>query len=176
MSLIAGQELYEIIEKGYLTANPDNVNAASIDITLGNTILMEDLLGDVPYVDLAAKETLAFEEVLISDDGYVLYPGHFILGESVEMFNLPEDISCQFVLKSSMARNGLEHLMAGWADAGFNGSVLTYEFKNLTQFHPLLLRKGMKVGQMKFYRHAPAGDNSYANIGSYNNRTKPVAK
>ena len=44
------------------------------------------------------------------DDPFMLQSGEFCLAETLELFNLPDDISCQFVLKSSRARSGLNHV------------------------------------------------------------------
>ena len=47
------------------------------------------------------------------EDPYYLAPSEFVLAETVETFNLPDDISAQFVLKSSRAREGLNHSVGG---------------------------------------------------------------
>lgn len=89
---------------------------------------------------------------------------------SAEVFNLPEDISAEYKLKSSMARIGLEHMNAGWCDAGWHGSVLTLEFKNMLQYHAILIRPGDAIGQMIFFYHEPVPKSaSYATRGRYNN-------
>jgi dCTP deaminase len=63
----------------------------------------------------------------------------------------------------------LNHLTAGWADAGWNGSVLTLELKNVTNYHEIELRRGDRIGQVIFFEHesVPA-DRSYAARGRYN--------
>lgn len=167
MSLLGSKELHAVIDNGFLNALHDNVNAASIDIRIGDTILVEASASGV--VDIDKKENLNWVEVQIPDDGYVVKPGEFFLAHSVEEFNLPDNLSGQFILRSSMARCGMNHLMAGWADAGFNKSKLTFEFHNVTKHHSLRIRKGMRVGQMIFSEHSPAGDDSYAVKGRYNN-------
>lgn len=167
MSLLGSKELHNVIDQGFLDAKHEFVNAASIDIRIGDTILVEVAASGV--VDIDKKENLNWKEVVIPDDGYVVKPGEFFLAHSVEEFNLPDNISGQFILRSSMARCGMNHLMAGWADAGFNKSKLTFEFHNVTNHHSLRIRKGMRVGQMIFSEHSPAGDDSYAVKGRYNN-------
>ena len=100
---------------------------------------------------------------------FVLYPGEFILAHSHEVFNLPNHISAQYALKSSMARIGLEHLNAGWCDAGWNGSSLTLELKNITRYHEIVLEYLDKIGQLIFFRHKAVKDeHSYASKGRYN--------
>jgi dCTP deaminase len=72
------------------------------------------------------------------------------------------------MLKSSRAREGLEHLMAGYCDPGWHGSVLTLELHNSRQLWPQLLWPGMKIGQMVFHRMSDLPLRSYAQTGRYN--------
>ena len=82
---------------------------------------------------------------------------------------MPMDISAEYKLKSSMARIGLEHLNAGWCDAGWHGSVLTLELVNVTRHHSIIIRPGDPIGQMVFFRHAPVPpERPYATRGRYN--------
>lgn len=147
----------------------DAINAASVDITLGNKILVEC----VPdpgrrVISLRDRTPLAMKEIDITN-GYTLEPREFVLAHSVEKFNLPFDHSCEYKLKSSMARIGLEHLNAGWCDAGWNGSVLTLELINLTRYHAIRIHAGDRIGQMVVFKHdAVAADRSYAARGRYN--------
>lgn len=121
-------------------------------------------------VDFSKKQPLKMSTHSCEGEGYVLWPGEVCLAHSAEKFNLPTDITAEYRLKSSMGRVFLEHLHAGWCDPGWHGSVLTLEFKNESQYHPLVLRAGMKCGQVCFYKHDPVPeDNSYAKRGQYNN-------
>lgn len=178
--LLSYNRLVKLIEDGVINAPIENVNASSIDITLGDDILAESkfLSTNTAFVKLYEKENVSFDSVQLMEDYsiYFLFPGDFILATSNEVFNLPNNISCEYKLKSSMARNGLEHLTAGWCDAGWNGSKLTLEFKNMTKYHTLLLKPGMKIGQMVFFEHEPVPDHaSYAAKGRYNNQTTTTA-
>lgn len=120
-------------------------------------------------VDFSKKEPIITRKVDCTD-GYVLYPGEVCLAHSVEKFHLPSHITAEYRLKSSMGRVFFEHLHAGWADPGWHGSVLTLEFVNMSQRHPILLTAGIKCGQVCFYRHEPVPeDRSYAVRGQYNN-------
>jgi len=141
--------------------NPDLVNPASIDIRLGETILTEE------------EECSEWHKVNLTkwtkSDPYLLAPGQFILAESMEIFNVPDFIAGQFALKSSLARAGFEHLLAGWIDPGFNGSVLTLELKNARQLHSIPLWHGMRIGQIVWHRMAAEPTVSYKQSGRYNN-------
>jgi dCTP deaminase len=81
---------------------------------------------------------------------------------------MPDDVCGQFALKSSLARAGFEHLMAGWIDPGFNSSVLTLEIKNARQYHAIPMWPGMRIGQIIFMRMASKPDVSYRDCGRYN--------
>jgi dCTP deaminase len=168
MSLLSYNELCELAERGVIQGVRDGaINASSIDIHLGDTVLVEDA-GDV--ISYRNRQPLnMFERDIAERDGIIIQPGEFILASSVEVFNLPNDISCQYKLKSSMARIGLDHALAGWCDAGWNGSVLTLELKNVTRYHAIHLQAGDPIGQMVFWRHEPVpADKSYAARGRYN--------
>lgn len=168
--LLSYTELCELIEQGVIDAPIKNVNASSIDITLGDVLYMEKMHSTTKFIDLSEKKSI--QTYLMKDvTALVLLPGQFALASSQETFNLPNNISAEYKLKSSMARNGLEHLNAGWCDAGWHSSKLTLELKNMTYYHTLILRPGMKIGQMVFFKHAPVPDHaSYANKGRYNNQ------
>jgi dCTP deaminase len=151
------------------------VNSASIDIRLGRNVMVERAprTGENSILDFRRRDKMVMKRVEIDEDkGYILYPGEFILAESHEIFFLPNTISCEYKLKSSMARIALEHLNAGWADAGWNGSVLTLEFKNMSRYHSIKLRPMDAIGQMVFFSHeAVPEDRSYAVRGRYNKDT-----
>ena len=168
--LLSHDELLELIERGVIeNAKSDAVNSASIDVHLGDVIMVEDFSSGPQLIDYRAREKPAMKKVRLRDDGFVLEPNQFILAQTVEVFHLPLDISAEYKLKSSMARIGLEHLNAGWADAGWHGSVLTLELKNITQCQRILIRPGDAIGQMVFFRHKPVPlERSYAARGRYN--------
>ena len=143
---------------------PELLNPASLDLRLGDRLMIE----------VSDKRELI--DIDISDrtkkDPYYLAPSEFVLGETVETFNLPDNISAQFVLKSSRAREGLNHLLAGWCDPGWHGSRLTLELKNERRYHGLHLYPGLKIGQMVFHRMSAVPSISYAVTGNYNNHLR----
>ncbi len=172
MSLLSYTELLGLMEDGVIeNVTEANVNSSSIDLTLGGKLLYEK--SNIGYTDhvrfMKNREPLHMEEWNLNQP-YFLLPGEFVLAQSVQVFHLPCNISAEYKLKSSMARSGLEHLNAGWCDAGWNGSVLTLELKNMTRSHTLVLEHGMPIGQMVFFRHTPVPvGKSYMHRGRYNN-------
>jgi len=175
--LISYYGLVDLVDQGVVEGvAEDHINAASIDITLGHKLLIEDRTDGYKYkghpdvVSLRNRDSLkVIEWNLISQGPYVLKPGEFILAHSCEVFNLPDNIAAEYKLKSSLARVGLEHLNAGFCDPGWHGSTLTLELRNLTTYHFLKLEFGIKIGQMVFFRCDPVPQEaSYATKGSYN--------
>jgi dCTP deaminase len=154
-------EIRRLCEAGMIAPfEPALINPASLDVRLGDSLLIESAESPemVPY-PLADHSR---------ERPYLLVPGQFVLAQTVETFNIPDDISAQFMLKSSRAREGLQHLMAGYCDPGWHGSVLTLELENVRQLHPVRLWPGMKIGQIVFTRMESAPERSYAVTGRYN--------
>jgi dCTP deaminase len=140
--------------------NEQLLNPASLDVTLGGMIMVEvEHTSELQPLDI---------EHCSQTDPYWVAPGEFLLAETREIFNLPDYIGAQFVLKSSRAREGWDHAEAGWCDPGWHGSRLTMELKNNRQFHSLALWPGMKIGQMKFIMVSGCVERSYAETGRYN--------
>lgn len=166
--LLSYNELVELVDRGVIDSPRELINGASIDVRLDGTLLIERFNGRV--IDLARKEMSDMGEHKIDDLGYALRPGEFVLASTVETFNLPNDIACEFKLKSSAARVGLNNMLATWCDPTWHNSKLTLELHNCNRFHPILLRAGMKIGQMIFYRCSSRvpNQNSYRVNGRYN--------
>jgi dCTP deaminase len=140
--------------------DPALINPASLDVRLGDTLLIESAQSPelVPYPLHRHSQ----------DDPYELKPGQFALGHTIEMLYVPDDLFAFFKLKSSTAREGLDHASAEWIDPGINGSVLTLELTNNRQLWPQLLWPGMRVGQIVFGLMAERPLRSYAVTGRYN--------
>jgi dCTP deaminase len=157
----------------------DLVNGSSLDVTLDDTILVEEDRTDLHTntiwnapIYLGQREALPMKLVSLRmlPNGYPIMPGEFILCATQERFYLPLDISAEYKLKSSMARCGLESLNAGWADPGWEGSAFTLELTNCTRYTPIVIRPGDRIGQVCFFRHTPVPEEvSYRKRGRYNN-------
>jgi dCTP deaminase len=161
--------LVELVERGVITDVPhEHINGASIDVCIGNEILVER--ADNRLISLRDRDQLTMSAFTIhGESGYALAPGEFILAHTVEKFNLPNDIACEFKLKSSGARIGLNNALATWCDPGWHGSALTLELQNINRHHPIVLCPGDRIGQMLFYHVDPVPeDRSYAVRGRYN--------
>ena len=144
-------QIAELCRAGMVTPfDPELLNPASLDVRLGDTLLIES--AESPEM---VRYSLHQHHEL---DPYLFVPGQLALAP----------IAAQFMLKSSRAREGLEHLLAGYCDPGWSGSVLTMELHNSRQLHPIPLWPGMKIGQMVFHRMAAPPMRSYRETGRYN--------
>lgn len=147
--------------------NEEMINPASLDIRIGdrllypspftrewNTVNLDGFSKNVPY--------------LIPHLGFVLV-------DSLETFNLPDHITAQFKLKSSRAREGFSHPIAGFCDPGWHDSKLTMELFNVHPW-PIELYPGKRIGQIVFDWCNPP-KRSYAETGRYNgDRTVSASK
>ena len=171
--LISYNELCEFAERGVIApVDPKDINGTSIDVHLGPKILREAMVSrETATVSLRGKQNVHWEDVDVEHEGYYdLLPGEFILAHTVEVFDLPADISAEFKLNSSGARIGLDNALATWADPLWHGSTLTLELKNNTRFHVIRLHHGCRIGQMIFHRSEPVPEEkSYAVRGRYLN-------
>ena len=143
-------------EKGLIEPfNPEQVNPASYDVTLGPTLLREGGAGEDRWVSVDIENGI-----------YSLAPGEFVLAHTAELIRVPNDLESVFNLKSSRGREGLDHLMAAYIDPGFHGRV-TLELVNVNRFHRLPLEHGMRIGQLRFSKLDEIPMRSYAVTGRY---------
>jgi len=131
-----------------------------------------------PMIDLRAEQP-DMTELIEVDIGspFVLHPGEFVLGATLERITLPHDIVARLEGKSSLGRLGLVvHSTAGFIDAGFDGDV-TLELSNIATL-PILLYPGMRVAQFAFFALDKAAERPYgsSSTGSkYQGQSGPTA-
>lgn len=123
----------------------------SVDLRLGNLLLLENPVG-------SAQKFWALDISDATEDRPAfLKPGEFALAATQERLSLPADVSGELCLKSSAARTGLDHCLAGWIDCGYCGNP-TLELKNALQHHAIPLWPGMPIVQVKLFRHSVAAN------------------
>ncbi len=172
--ILSYSDLVGLVDRGVIRGvTAEHVNGSSIDLTISDQFLLEQPNpttpeDEWPTVELSKRQPLYTEPQELNEDGsFLLYPGQFVLAVTQQEFNLPLDLSAEYKLKSSLARVGLNHALAGWCDPGWRGA-LTLELQNTTQHHVIALRKGDRIGQMVFMPHklVPAS-RSYRARGAY---------
>ncbi len=95
-----------------------------------------------------------------SDEPFILHPGEFVLGSTLERIGMPDDIVGRVDGKSSLGRLGLLiHSTAGFVDPGFDGHI-TLELANVASL-PITLYPQMKIGQISFMQMTTPADEPY---------------
>ena len=144
-------------EGGIVPFEPEHVNSASYDVTLGDSWICPTR---VP------EETKSQE--------FTLFPGEVILAYTREYVKMPRNVVCDLKLKSSLGRLWLNHSLSGWIDCGFEGQI-TLEFQNLGPY-PRKLHTGMRVAQLVFIQMENPPHIAYGEKGTghYQGQTGPT--
>ncbi len=105
-----------------------------------------------PFIDVKEPMEDLTELVEIDEaEPFILHPGEFVLGSTLERITLPDDLVARLEGKSSLGRLGLLiHSTAGFVDSGFSGN-LTLELSNVANL-PITIYHGMPIGQISFMR------------------------
>jgi dCTP deaminase len=161
--ILSDRTIKEQLEQGRIVIDPIGDNAiqpASIDIRLDREILVFRN-NHRSHIDVTKPADDVVERMTIEDGvPFMLHPGQFALGSTMETVTIPDDIVARIEGKSSLARYGLLiHSTAGFVDPGWSG-MLTLEFSNVGIL-PITLYYGMKIGHISFNMLSTPADNPY---------------
>jgi dCTP deaminase len=152
--ILASNELKKLIERGVVDALPENVSDIAIDVRLSNVFTCErppDNYSNV--VSLASGEIPNYQVMTLPSSGrFFLNPGAFCLTETVEYFEMPNDLSGLFTLRSALARSGLDQSVSFFLKPGWRGR-LVLELRNNLRYHELALTPGQLIGQVTFFQN-----------------------
>lgn len=152
------------------------VQPASVDIRLDRTFRVFRSTRHA-YIDLA-KGVDDITDLVIVDEGerFILHPGEFALGSTLERLRLSDDVVCRVEGKSSLGRLGLLiHSTAGFVDPGWDGH-LTLELSNVNTI-PITLYPRMRIGQLSFFQLSSPAERPYGSEGlgsSYQGQSGPT--
>lgn len=168
--ILSDRTIREELDAGRIVIDPIGTNAvqpSSVDLRIDRwfRVFRNHTLG---LIDVKQPMEDLTELVEIPEDGvFILHPGEFVLGTTLERVTLPVDLVARLEGKSSLGRLGLLiHSTAGFVDAGWDGQ-LTLELSNVANL-PITLYPGMKIGQISFIRMTTPADNPYGSsaVGS----------
>ena len=152
------------------------IQPASVDVHLDKHILVFRN-SRRPFIDVREDLSDLTEMEEIGDRPFMLHPGEFVLGSTLETIELPDDLVARLEGKSSLGRIGLLiHSTAGYVDPGWKGH-LTLELSNVANL-PITLYCGMKIGQLSFLQLSTPADSPYGSPGlgsKYQGQTVPTA-
>jgi dCTP deaminase len=170
-SVLSDGTILRLVEEGRIRVEPWDsslVQPASVDLRLGDSFRVFHNYR-VSTIDLREPpENLTEEVVVRPDEAFVIHPGEFCLGRTLEWVELPDDIVARIEGKSSLGRLGLiVHATAGFCDPGWKGT-LTLELNNLTRV-PIKLYPGLLIAQLSFMTLDRAAERPYGSpeLGSH---------
>jgi dCTP deaminase len=161
--LLSDRDIRSEIDGGRLSVDPWEpalVQPSSVDVRLDRFFRVFNN-SRYTHIDPALQQdeltTLVEPE---GEDPFVLHPGEFVLGSTLEVVTLPDDLAGRLEGKSSLGRLGLlTHSTAGFIDPGFTGHI-TLELSNVANL-PIMLWPGMKIGQLCLFRLSSPAEHPY---------------
>ena len=165
--ILSDRSLREAIAAGRLVVDPlddDAIQPSSIDVRLDNWFRVF-YTARHPYIDVKQPMEDLTELVEVKpDDAFILHPGEFVLGSTLEEVGIPADLAARLEGKSSLGRLGLmTHSTAGFLDPGFTGHV-TLELSNVANL-PITLYPGMRIGQIAVFQLTTVAERPYGSRG-----------
>jgi dCTP deaminase len=161
--ILSDISIREELDAGGIVIDPLGKNAvqpSSVDLHVDRyfRVFRNDT---TPFIDPKQAQEDLTELVEVTEGGsFILHPGEFVLGSTLERVALGNDLVARLEGKSSLGRLGLLiHSTAGFVDAGWDGH-LTLELSNVANL-PIAIYPGMKIGQISFLRMTTAAERPY---------------
>jgi dCTP deaminase len=163
--ILSDRSLREQLAAGRIVIEPLDdslIQPSSIDVRISNLfrVFRNHTRGVIDVKQNMEDLTELVEIAPGSDTPFILHPGEFVLGSTLERIAVPDDLVGRVEGKSSLGRLGLLiHSTAGFIDAGFDGHI-TLELANVASL-PITLYPEMKIGQVSFMQMTTAADHPY---------------
>ena len=178
--VLSDKTIKEYLDQGKIVVEPlgeNGIQPASIDVRLDKHILVFRN-SRRPYIDVRADMGDMTEmEIATEEQPFMLHPGEFVLGSTLEHIEVPDNLVARLEGKSSLGRIGLLiHSTAGYVDPGWKGN-LTLELSNVANL-PITLYPGMKIGQLSYSKLSTPAEVPYGSpsLGSkYQGQRLPTA-
>lgn len=152
--MLSDVDIEKAIERGAIVIEPFRIEAlgpCSIDLTLDSVFRVYN--PGTP-IDIENRKALDKDTKLVDTEGkpFMILPGQFILGQTVEKIRINSEYAALLEGRSSVARLGIIVHAAGLVNPGTGTKKpgrLTLEIycENLS---PVLLRPGMSIVQIMF--------------------------
>jgi len=168
--ILSDRTLREQLAAGRIVIDPLDeslIQPSSIDVRISNLfrVFRNHTRGIIDVKEDTSDVTELIEIPPGSDKPFILHPGEFVLGSTLERIGVPDDLVGRVEGKSSLGRLGLLiHSTAGFIDAGFDGHI-TLELANVASL-PITLYPGMKIGQVSFMQMTTTADRPYGSGAS----------
>ncbi|HEX4898844.1 MAG TPA: dCTP deaminase [Candidatus Limnocylindrales bacterium] len=180
MSVLSDRDIRAALDAGHVLIrpyDPVDLQPSSVDLHLDRTFRVFRN-NRYPFIDVRQPQPDLTELLRVEDDEpFILHPGEFVLGQTLEWVELPNDLVARLEGRSSLGRLGLLiHSTAGYVDPGWRGN-LTLELSNVANL-PIALYYAMKIGQISFFKMSSEVDRPYGSkdLGSkYQGQSEPTA-
>ena len=180
VSVLSDRDIRAALESGTVRIDPydpSDLQPSSVDLHLDRRFRVFRN-NRYAFIDVRAPQPDLTELLTVADDEpFILHPGEFVLGQTHEWVELPDDLVARLEGKSSLGRLGLLiHSTAGYVDPGWKGN-LTLELSNVANL-PIALYYGMRIGQISFFKMSSPVDRPYGSpeLGSkYQGQSEPTA-
>ncbi len=168
MSVLSDRDIEEAIHAGRIVIRPFrpvDLQPSSVDIHLGRVFRVQRNPAPVSIIDVRRDVPHLTVRVAVRvDEPFVIHPGQFVLGTTVERVELPADLVARLEGRSSLGRLGLLiHSTAGYVDPGWQGN-LTLELSNVSSL-PIALYGGTRIGQLSFSTLSSPAQRPYGTPG-----------
>src|SRR6478672_11406554 len=178
--VLSDRSITRLIDEGRIVIDPYDpalMQPASLDVRV-DRLFRVFRNNRYPYIDVKREQEGLTELVEVEDgDPFILHPGEFVLGSTLERVQLPDDLVARLEGKSSLGRLGLLiHSTAGFIDPGWDGHV-TLELSNVANL-PITIYPEMKIGQISFMQLTEPTSTPYgtSSLGSkYQGQKGPTA-
>lgn len=144
--------LGRVVVKSPLEDHMENIHASSMDFRLGKyfKVYKHAKVAVLDPLKMSTFEGMTdLIEITDPNEPFIVHPGDFVLGVTLESVKLPDDLVARVEGRSSLGRLGIiVHSTAGFIDAGFEGTI-TLEITNINRM-PVALYPGMRVCQLAF--------------------------
>lgn len=180
--ILSDRDIRERLARGDIVIDPLDdpelqIQPASVDLRLAHTFVVYRL-PHVPCIDPHDASTIeGYTETIEVAEGsaFVLQPGEFALGSTLERVRVPADLVARVEGRSSIGRLAVVvHATAGFIDPGFEGQI-TLELSNLGRCAVKLYPR-MRISQVVFHTMTSPAERPYgAERGSkYQGQGGPV--
>ena len=165
--VLSDRTIRRLLEEGRIGIDPYDeslIQPSSVDVRVDRFFRVFHN-NRYPYIDVREEQEDLTELVEVEDDSpFVLHPGEFVLGSTLERVTLPDDLVARLEGKSSLGRLGLLiHSTAGFIDPGWDGHV-TLELANVANL-PITVYAEMKIGQLSFVQLTEPAEHPYGSDG-----------
>jgi dCTP deaminase len=161
--LLSDRDLRAALDDSRLSLDPFEpglIQPASIDVRLDRHFRVFQNHRR-PCIDPRIDQPDLTEKVEVPDGlPFILHPGEFVLGSTLEKVTVSDSLAGRIEGKSSLGRLGLlTHSTAGFIDPGFSGHI-TLELANVATL-PIKLWPGMKIGQLCVFALSSPSEHPY---------------